>query len=261
MPSTIDHNSPALRPLAVGGGGFAKAAQPFACGGFAACFASTIIHPIDLAKVRLQLFSTANPGAPVPSFPTLISNMIKEGGVGSIYAGIDASIMRQAIYGTARIGLHRTFSDMIEEKMAGNVPFWMKTASGMASGAIAVCIGTPMDVALVRMQSDSMKPEAERRHYKHVIDAMSRTAQEEGIGALWKGLYPNIGRGMAMNVGMLACYDQAKEVSSDRRNMARDDGRATTWPLPPPGPTRAVRPRPSSRTLPKPFLWLRSPRA
>jgi solute carrier family 25 oxoglutarate transporter 11 len=187
--------------------------------------------------------------------------MIKEGGVGSIYAGIDASIMRQAIYGTARIGLHRTFSDMIEEKMAGNVPFWMKTASGMASGAIAVCIGTPMDVALVRMQSDSMKPEAERRHYKHVIDAMSRTAQEEGIGALWKGLYPNIGRGMAMNVGMLACYDQAKEVSSDRRNMARDDGRATTWPLPPPGPTRAVRPRPSSRTLPKPFLWLRSPRA
>jgi hypothetical protein len=34
----------------------------------------------------------------------------------------------------------------------GPIPFWMKTLSGMSSGAIAVCIGTPFDVALVRMQ-------------------------------------------------------------------------------------------------------------
>ena len=202
-------------------GGFAKAAQPFACGGFAACFASTIIHPIDLAKVRLQLFSVANPGVPTPSFPTLIGTMIKEGGVGSIYAGLDASLMRQAIYGTARIGLHRTFSDIIAEKTGGQVPFWMKTLSGMASGSIAVCIGTPMDVALVRMQSDSMKPVAERRNYAHVLDAMGRTASEEGFGALYKGLIPNIGRGMAMNVGMLACYDQAKEVCAATRPERR----------------------------------------
>ena len=32
------------------------------------------------------------------------------------------------------------------------------------------------------------------------------------MGALYKGLTPNILRGMSMNVGMLACYDQAKEV-------------------------------------------------
>ncbi|CAN0585924.1 unnamed protein product, partial [Laminaria digitata] len=61
----------------------------------------------------------------------------------------------------------------------------MKTLSGMGSGAIAVTIGTPMDVALVRMQSDSMKPKAERRNYKHVIDALRRCAAEEGMGALY----------------------------------------------------------------------------
>ena len=32
------------------------------------------------------------------------------------------------------------------------------------------------------------------------------------FGALYKGLAPNIGRGMAMNVGMMACSDQAKEL-------------------------------------------------
>lgn len=42
-----------------------------------------------------------------------------------------------------------------------------------------------MDVALVRMQSDSMKPKEERRNYKHVIDALRRCAAEEGMGSLY----------------------------------------------------------------------------
>ena len=41
---------------------------------------------------------------------------------------------------------------------------------------------------------------------------MVRTSKEEGVGALYKGLAPNVLRGMSMNVGMMACYDQAKEV-------------------------------------------------
>jgi len=62
------------------------------------------------------------------------------------------------------------------------------------------------------MQADGMKPVAERRGYKNVVDALIRVSREEGIGALWKGLSPNICRGIAMNVGMMAFYDQAKET-------------------------------------------------
>ncbi len=32
------------------------------------------------------------------------------------------------------------------------------------------------------------------------------------VGALYKGLLPNIGRGMTMNAGMMSFSDQAKEV-------------------------------------------------
>ena len=52
---------------------------------------------------------------------------------------------------------------------------------------------------------------SQRRNYKNVFDALIRTSKEEGFGALYKGLAPNILRGMSMNVGMMACYDQAKE--------------------------------------------------
>jgi len=191
----------------------AKLAEPFICGGSAATMASCVIHPIDLAKVRLQLHGQMHPTAPKPSFPALLSEMVRKDGVGSIYKGIDAAIGRQMVYGTARIGLHRAISDrMLEWNEGKPISFGLKAASGMLSGSIAVCIGTPFDIALVRLQADSMSPVDQRRNYKHVGDALVRTAKEEGFGALYKGLFPNILRGMSMNVGMMACYDQAKEM-------------------------------------------------
>lgn len=204
---------------------FVKTAEPFVCGGSAATFASCVIHPIDLAKVRMQLYGQLNPGKPIPSFPNIISNIVKKDGITGIYKGVDAAIGRQLVYGTARIGLHRTFSDKLVEMNDGKpINFLVKTLSGMASGSIAVCIGTPFDIALVRLQSDSMAPKEDRRNYKNVFDALIRTTKEEGFGALYKGLGPNILRGMSMNVGMLACYDQAKEVVATILNDKMENG-------------------------------------
>ena len=53
---------------------------------------------------------------------------------------------------------------------------------------------------------------------------MIRTTQDEGVAALYKGLAPNILRGMSMNVGMMACYDQAKEVVAGLLNDPMTDG-------------------------------------
>jgi len=205
----------------------AQIAEPFVCGGSAATFASCVIHPMDLAKVRMQLYGQLNPGKPVPGFYTILSKMVKNDGVPSIYKGVDAAIGRQLVYGTARIGLHRTFSDKLVEMNDGKpINFGVKTLSGMASGSIAVCIGTPFDIALVRLQSDSMAAPEDRRNYKNVFDALIRTTREEGFGALYKGLGPNILRGMSMNVGMLACYDQAKETVAQILNDPMENGPA-----------------------------------
>ena len=206
-------------------GSLAQTLQPFVCGGSAATFASIVIHPIDLAKVRMQIYGQLNPGKPVPSFPNVISTMVKNDGPLSVYKGVDAAIGRQCVYGTARIGLHRTFSDKLVEMNNGQpISFLQKTLSGMLSGSIAVCIGTPFDIALVRLQSDGMAPPEDRRNYKNVFDALIRTTKEEGVGALYKGLAPNILRGMSMNVGMLACYDQAKEVVASILQDPMTDG-------------------------------------
>ncbi|CAE7839902.1 DTC, partial [Symbiodinium sp. KB8] len=93
-----------------------------------------------------------------------------------------------------------------------NLPLYEKIASSLASGAIASAIGNPFDVSMVRMQSDTMLPKAERRGYKNVFDALIRIAREEGVFRLWRGSAPTIVRAMAMNMGMMASYDQTKEI-------------------------------------------------
>lgn len=64
--------------------------QPFVCGGASAMLASSCIHPIDLAKVRLQLFALSNSSSnrPSPGFVGIIVEMIKKDGISSIYGNI-----------------------------------------------------------------------------------------------------------------------------------------------------------------------------
>ena len=76
-------------------------------------------------------------GKPVPSFVTILTNMVKHDGFFSIYKGVDAAIGRQLVYGTARIGLHRKFSDKLVEMNDGKpIGFAQKALSGMLSGSI-----------------------------------------------------------------------------------------------------------------------------
>ena len=193
-------------------GSTASILEPFVCGGTSAMLASSCVHPIDLAKVRLQLYATTHLNKPSPGFVGIIVELVKKDGIAALYAGLSAALMRQAVYGTARIGLHRSISDELVRRNNGqNLSFLSKVLSGMASGSIAVCLGTPFDVALVRMQADSMKQLNERRGYKNVFDALIRVTKEEGFGKLYSGLSASVLRGMSINVGMMACYDQAKE--------------------------------------------------
>jgi len=203
----------------------AKSLEPYVCGGTAATFGSCCIHPIDLAKVRMQIYGQLNPGKPIPGFPTLIKNMVASDGVFSLYRGVDAAIARQMIYGTARIGLHTRFSDILKERNDGKpINFGTKVASGMVSGAIAVSIGSPFDIALVRLQSDGMAKPEDRKNYKNVADALIRTVREEGFAAIYQGVGPNILRGMSMNVGMMSCADQFTEMYAGLLNDPRTNG-------------------------------------
>lgn len=191
--------------------------QPYLCGGLSSSLASVVIHPIDLVKVHVQIASQSG-NARVTGIGAARSVITNEGIVG-FYSGLSAAVARQMVYGTARLGMHRALSDHLIARRVANgesaaLPLLVKSISAMMTGAVAAALGCPLDVALVRMQADSLAKVGERRGYSNVLDAIAKMTKSEGVTTLWRGSIPLIARGTAINVGMMATYDQTKEIFS-----------------------------------------------
>jgi solute carrier family 25 oxoglutarate transporter 11 len=192
---------------------FMVAALPFINGGLAGMTATTVIQPIDMVKVRLQLAGEGAKTGPRPSAFGIARDIIAQGKVLDLYTGLSAGLLRQAVYTTARLGFFDTFMNQLTVRAAERntrVGFFERAGAGLTAGGLAAMIGNPADLALIRMQSDGLKPVAERAHYKSVVDALSRIARNEGIAALWAGATPTVVRAMALNFGQLAFFSEAK---------------------------------------------------
>lgn len=180
-------------------------ALPFVSGGLSGIMATLIVQPIDAIKVIQQL-----PNA--PHGPIAASREIyKQGGITAFYKGIPAAIMRQVLYGTARLGLYRTGMNWAMEQTNGHVSFLSKLAIGALAGASSSLLANPLEVVLVRLQTDLSKPAATRRNYKGVFDGLIRVSREEGIAGLWSGAVPTVLRAAILNAAMLAAADETKE--------------------------------------------------
>eukprot|EP00745_Piridium_sociabile_P019050 TRINITY_DN28799_c0_g1_i2.p1 TRINITY_DN28799_c0_g1~~TRINITY_DN28799_c0_g1_i2.p1 ORF type:complete len:329 (-),score=34.99 TRINITY_DN28799_c0_g1_i2:1185-2105(-) len=185
-----------------------KNMQPFAVGGMAGCMATSCVQPIDMIKVRIQLVEK---GGGTKNPLTIASKLIRDEGFLSLYKGLDAGLIRQITYTTARIGVFRYTCDWLKED-GKPLPLQKKAFAGLFAGGIGSIIGNPADLSLIRLQSDATLPVEQRRNYTGFANAFSRTVNEEGVLALWKGCAPTIVRAMALNLGQLASFDQAKEM-------------------------------------------------
>ena len=120
--------------------------------------------------------------------------------------------MRQAVYTTSRFGIFLNLQDYLRKKNNGaNLSLSQKAFSSLTAGGIAAAAGSPADLILIRMQADTTLPADQRRNYKSVFDAARRIPAEEGATSLWKGGVPTVTRAMALNLGMFATYEEAKE--------------------------------------------------
>ncbi|KAI1338426.1 mitochondrial carrier domain-containing protein [Xylariaceae sp. FL0016] len=200
-----------------------KMARPFINGGAAGMFATTCIQPIDMIKVRLQLAGEGSATGPKPTPISVTREIIAQGKALDLYTGLSAGLVRQAVYTTARMGFYQTFQDGFQAKAAAkgrDINFFERATAGLAAGGIAAFLGNPADLTLIRMQSDGLKPLAERKNYKGVVDAMMSISKSEGITSLWAGATPTVVRAMALNFGQLAFFSEAKAQLKKHTTLA-----------------------------------------
>ncbi|KAK3303291.1 mitochondrial carrier domain-containing protein [Chaetomium strumarium] len=202
---------------------FMRAALPFINGGISGMVATTVIQPVDMVKVRMQLAGEGKAGGPKPTPLSVTREIIASGKALDLYTGLSAGLLRQAVYTTARLGFFDTFMGGLATRAKAkgqSVGFAERATAGLTAGGLAAMIGNPADLALIRMQSDGLKPMAERKNYKSVIDALSSIAKSEGVGALWAGAAPTVVRAMALNFGQLAFFSEAKAQLKARTTLS-----------------------------------------
>jgi solute carrier family 25 oxoglutarate transporter 11 len=185
-------------------------AAKFALGGLAGMGATLFVQPLDLVKNRMQLSGAGGTAKAYNNSFHAVTSIIRSEGVSGIYTGLSAGLLRQATYTTSRMGIYASLLEKFSKD--SELGFFKKAAIGIFSGGVAAFIGTPAEVALIRLTTDGNLPQAEKRGYKNVFDALFRITKEEGVKTLWKGAMPTVARAMVVNGAQLASYSQAKEV-------------------------------------------------
>ncbi|KXS94558.1 hypothetical protein AC579_4474 [Pseudocercospora musae] len=157
--------------------------QPFVIGGGSGMVATCCIQPADMVKVRLQLQGEGSAGKGQTPF-AVARQIIRDGRFLDLYDGLSAGLLRQATYATMRLGFFDRFQHFFvvrAEAKGTTIGFRERAAASLSAGGLAAAIANPAEVALIRLQSDGMKPKAERAKYKSVVDALVRIARNEGV--------------------------------------------------------------------------------
>lgn len=216
----------------------------FVEGGIASIVAGCSTHPLDLIKVRMQLQGEAPPanavlrpalefhpaaGAhhhhihlPPPPRVGLVSvglRIVQQDGPAALFSGVSATVLRQTLYSTTRMGLYEIIKKKWTDPNTNNMPLMRKLTAGLIAGGIGAAVGNPADVAMVRMQADGRLPISQRRNYKSVVDAISQMSKNEGVSSLWRGSSLTVNRAMLVTASQLASYDQFKEMILEKDLM------------------------------------------
>ena len=205
--------------------------QGFVEGGLASMIAGFCTHPLDLIKVRMQLQGEV---AAVPALAYALNGSVnapvvarKPGpfrvglevarleGVTALYSGVSATLLRQVLYSSTRMGLYELLKHQWQDHgphEGSGLPLHKKVTAALVSGGFGAIVGNPADLAMVRMQADGRLPKHERRNYTSVGNALSRMVRQEGILSLWTGAAPTVTRAMLVTTAQLATYDQIKDT-------------------------------------------------
>ncbi|GAV65495.1 Mito_carr domain-containing protein, partial [Cephalotus follicularis] len=193
-------------------------AGTFAASALAACFAEICTIPLDTAKVRLQLQKKAVAGDGLPPLKYrgmlgTVATIGREEGLSALWKGIVPGLHRQVLYGGLRIGLYDPVKNFyVGSDHVGDVPLTKKILAAFTTGAVAIIVANPTDLVKVRLQAEGKLPAGVPKRYFGALNAYSTIVRQEGVGALWTGLGPNIARNAIINAAELASYDQVKQT-------------------------------------------------
>ncbi|KAM9788840.1 brain mitochondrial carrier protein 1 isoform 2-T2 [Neosynchiropus ocellatus] len=154
--------------------------KPFIYGGMASIVAEFGTFPIDLTKTRLQVQGQSQyTEVRYRGMFHALFRIGKEEGIRALYSGISPALLRQASYGTIKIGTYNSLKRLFvsrpeDETMVINV------FCGVVSGVLSSSLANPTDVLKIRMQAQGSLLQGS------MMSNFINIYQTEGTRGLWR---------------------------------------------------------------------------
>lgn len=198
-------------------------ALSFLSGALAGCTATVGTYPFDLLRTLL-----ASQGEP-KVYPTLRSafvGILQSRGVRGLYAGLTPTLIEIVPYAGIQFGSYDTFkrwamglnrritSQGTAEDSLSELQLF---ACGIAAGTAAKVCCHPLDVVKKRFQVEGLRrhprygANVEASTYKNVWDATKKILQVEGVGGLYKGLFPSVVKAAPASAITFVAYELVSE--------------------------------------------------
>ncbi len=197
----------------------------FVFSGVGACVAEVCTMPLDVTKTRLQLSRTSQ-GTRAPGLARSLLQVASERGPAGLWSGLSPALLRQATYGSARIGLYEPAKRALASARGRALgaprrqpaapsrpepsPLVDKLLAGTMSGALASAAFNPTDRVKVLLQAP-VQPSAGRPSGRRGAVAVAReVVRSEGFAGLYRGWGPTATRAALVAAAELATYDEFK---------------------------------------------------
>jgi len=172
---------------------------------------TTILLPLDIVKLRLQVTESSKPWRSFRSF-RILGGIVKYEGLRGLYQGWTPAVLGSAISWGGYFFLYENFKRrLVEYKLSQqNVPLLSPLGTkttieastvlnsvdnfvlACAAGAVMVALTNPVWLIKTRMQLQMRKASEQHqiRPYTNMVDAFATIVREEGALALYKGSGP-----------------------------------------------------------------------
>eukprot|EP00250_Pteridium_aquilinum_P018114 c23952_g2_i1 orf=725-1651(-) len=180
--------------------------EKVAIAGLGAGFIQTsILTPVELVKIRLQLYSST---ARTPIGPLALARSIfRTEGIQGLYRGLGITILRDAPAHAFYFTSYEYVREQLHpgcRKSGQESPLTMLTAGGIAGVASWVTL-YPLDVLKSRLQAQGGPGISNK--YTGILDCLKKSVQEEGFSVLWRGLGAAVVRAYVVNGAIFTAYE------------------------------------------------------
>jgi len=179
-------------------------------GGVAGAAANTICYPFDFARTRLA----SDVGSGKKMFNGIldcIGKTLKSQGIMGLYRGWAVTCGGAFVYRGGQLGLFSQIMAMNPYKDdKGPFGLFITFCAATAGRTVVMPFNYPFDTVRRRLMLESEKP-AESRLYSGGVDCFFKVFKAEGLGGMYKGMVPELFRGVGGSV-VLVAYDRIKLV-------------------------------------------------